>query len=157
MFGLMSRLFHAVPEPLLSVRVKECLTRQVAWYESILGDLVNVHPDLSDDEMEKLIERPAACVGEISRFRAEVQQLAEEWRQATGISDVARDEIASLARRAEMCAVEVVAAYEKAFEIVTERSALLSGRLSGLRKGRDLLRTYRPEGTFSPDFIDKKA
>ena len=150
-------LLHAPSDASLAQRVKDFLTRQVAWFEKVLSELETLEQDLDEPELETLASQTARHAEGMARFEQELGELTREWEAASDVTESDRAEIGALAKRAEALVERLNAAHERAMGLIGERTNSVKQGLMEARRGRDLLRRYHTGDQTEAAFIDKKA
>ena len=158
MAGILQAFLHAVPRVEPAERVRDFLTRQNAWFETVLGRLKGISLGESEAELSSLIESHSALTEERARYDRESEEVGAEWRKASEmVPETTRAEIHALARRGESLAEEIRAEYERVIGALESQTEGVKGALEALWHGRNLLRRYAPGQSGDAMFIDRKA
>jgi len=151
-------LLHGIPPTGPAERVRDFLTRQNAWFETVLAQLKRIQSGEDDAELLPLIESHSVLAEERTRYEREFAELAEEWRKVSeGVPGKTRAEIRALARRGEALTEELRTEYERVIGALGGQAKRVKGTLDALAKGRNLLRRYAPGQSVDALFIDRKA
>ncbi len=151
-------LLHGIPQAGPAERVRDFLTRQNAWFETILAELKRIQSGEDDAELLPLIESHSVLVEERSRYEREFAEVAAEWRKVSeDVPGKTRAEIRALARRGEALIEEIQTEYERAIGTLDGQAKSVKGVLEALSKGRKSLRRYAPGQSGDALFIDRKA
>jgi len=149
-------LLHGIPGP--AERVRDFLTRQNAWFETVLAELKRIQSGEDDAELLPLIESHSVLLEERARYEGEFTELAAEWRRVSeGLPAKTRAEIRALAQRGEALIEEIRAEYERAIGALGDQARSVKGVIEALTKERNLLRRYAPGQSGDALFIDRKA
>ena len=148
---------NALSKPGLAARVKDLLTRQIAWFEHLLSALESIDADLEGPESAAWAERSAAHADGMARLDQEFRELTREWESASGVSESDRAEVRELAKRAEALANQLGAVHERTLGLIGEQADSVKAALDETRRGRALLGKYYAGGPAEAAFLDKKA
>lgn len=151
-------LLHGIPPQGPAERARDFLTRQNAWFETMLAELKRIQSGEDDAELLPLIESHSVLAEERARYEREFTELAAEWRRVSeDLPAKTRAEIRALARRGEALTEEIRTEYERAIGVLGGQAKRVKGALDALSKGRNLLRRYAPGQSVDALFIDRKA
>ena len=155
---LLQALLHAVPRAEPADRVRDFLTRQNVWFETLLGKLKGIAHGEGEADLSSLIENDSALAEERARYDRESEEVGAEWRKVSEtLPEKTRAEIRALARRGESLAEEIRAEYARVIGDLEIQTAGVKGALEALAHGRSLLRRYAPGPSDDAMFIDRKA
>ena len=68
---------------LLTARMKDYFTRQLAWFEGLLADLAAIQPGMDDLVLTRLIDQMAHHAKGTETLEQEFWALLPEWEAAT--------------------------------------------------------------------------
>lgn len=141
----------------IEARMRDYFERQIAWFDSMLGYVVESAADMERGEVEKTIEEHRSREKELVCFSDEFWSLKNEWDVSENISSEARAEIGALARKADALSVDVRLGLDRGGEIATSLAKEVQRDLGKLRTGKQILDRYRPGLSEIADFVDRKA
>ena len=141
----------------LAERARDYLERQISCFERILADLAGLEDSLAGDDHDATVRQRAAHSEQTARLEAEYRDIEVQWRAATGISQAERADVRALAERAQALADQLCVRYDEGAALVQQRAGAVQEELRGVRRGRKVLRGYRPLHTLDPSFIDKRG
>lgn len=141
----------------IEVRMRDYFERQIAWFNEMLCYVVEAASDMERGEVDRAVKEHRSREKELTNFSDEFWSLKNEWDIADNIPTHAREEIATLARRADALSRDVRAGLDKDGAIAAALGRDLEGDLGKLRVGKQILDRYRPGLTEIADFVDRKA
>lgn len=152
----------STPSHTIVGRMRDCLERQIDWYQELIGELTQASQllattEVSDEEAAKLEENMSAFARKSMELQDEFRALKNEWDGAENIPNSEREDVKALSARVQALSTELANLYTQNSELA-QKSALSSrAELSTMQRLSTSMLKYRTDGGDSTSFLDKKA
>lgn len=133
------------------------LSRQIAWLEKMIAELVHVEKELLTDATAELLEKQKVHLNGLEELEAESRGLYEEWEQAQSITEADLNAMRKRARHAEELSRKLQGLFERGAAIADARASAVAKSLASLGRGKSLLSGYRPSDSPPSTRMDREA
>ena len=141
----------------LAERMTRCLNRTMALCDGMLESYGALEMQLGAEEFSELLEKQQRHSRELAVLRTELDGLIREWQTQPSLGETEREHIAQLAAIADERIQSVATLSEQGAAEASRRIGTLTDAMAELRKGRDMLRSYRAGEDTRPDYMDREA
>lgn len=125
-------------------RMTDYYERQLRFYRDILDAYEEMPSDFKESDLGPFLSREKRWQAEWQVLREEFRLLNREWEKAADIPDDERAAVSGMAERAQELVQRIVAKQNAAVEQLRKDMAEVQSACKELRRGRDMLRKYRP-------------
>jgi len=139
-----------------AARVTRYLERHTAWMRAVLAELDALAAAMDGGDVGSLLEEQGRRTREAEHFLREHTGLLREWDGGAGAPEEDRAAVRALAAEAGALAERLTGRYEALLDASTAARSRNRAALDTLRRGRDMMRKYRPGGD-GADYLDRKA